>query len=135
MPEIKGSCRCGKVTYMSSAEPIFAGVCHCRTCQKETGSAFGVVLGVPTPSLTLDGSVTRFDATADSGNGVHRAFCPVCGSTVVREADAFAGVTMLPVGTLDDPDWVKPTMQIYCDSAQPWVSLGAELQSFPKMPM
>ncbi len=135
MPEIKGSCRCGKVTYASSAEPIFAGVCHCRTCQKETGSAFAVVLGVPTPSVTLDGAVTRFDATADSGNAVHRTFCSTCGTILTREADVMEGLTMLSVGTLDDPNWVKPTMQIFCDSAQPWVSLGGELKSFPKMPM
>ncbi len=41
---------------------------------------------------------------------------------------------MLNVGTLDDPGWVKPGMQIYCDSAQPWVQLGGDMQRFPKMP-
>jgi hypothetical protein len=45
-----------------------------------------------------------------------------------------AGIAMVTVGTLDDPSWVKPPMQIYCDSAQPWVSLGGEMQSFQKMP-
>jgi hypothetical protein len=85
--------------------------------------------------VTLDGAVTRFDATADSGNGVHRAFCSACGTILTREADVMEGLTMLSVGTLDDPDWVKPSMQIFCDSAQPWVSLGGDLKSFPKMPM
>ena len=45
------------------------------------------------------------------------------------------GVVMIAVGSLDDPSWVTPAMQIYCDSAQPWVQLGGGLQSFPKMPM
>jgi hypothetical protein len=44
------------------------------------------------------------------------------------------GVMMIAAGTLDDPSWVKPAMQIYCDSAQPWVALGGEMQSFAKMP-
>lgn len=134
MPEIKGSCRCGKISYSASAEPVFAGVCHCRACQKGTGSAFAVVLAVPSPSLAINGSLSRFDSRGESGNGTHSGFCPSCGSTITREADIMAGITMLSVGTLDDPDWVAPAMEIYCDSKQPWVDLGGELKSFPKMP-
>jgi hypothetical protein len=50
------------------------------------------------------------------------------------EAEAMPGVIMVQVGTLDDTSWVKPAMQIYCDSAQPWVQLGGEMQRFAKMP-
>ena len=44
-------------------------------------------------------------------------------------------VVMIPAGTLDDGGWVMPTTEIFCDSAQPWVSLGGERQRFPKMPL
>lgn len=134
MPEIKGSCRCGKVTYSSSADPVFTGICHCTHCQKSSGSAFGTVVAVPTASLTVTGTTTRFTDAGDSGNPTHRDFCPVCGSTITQSADRMPGLTMVTVGTLDDPGWVKPAMQIYCDSAQPWVSLGGGMQSFAKMP-
>jgi hypothetical protein len=50
------------------------------------------------------------------------------------EAEAMPGVIMVQVGTLDDTSWVKPAMQIYCDSAQPWVQLCGEMQHFAKMP-
>jgi len=43
-------------------------------------------------------------------------------------------LTIVMAGTLDDASWVKPTMEIYCSSAQPWVSLAGERQRFPKMP-
>jgi hypothetical protein len=43
-------------------------------------------------------------------------------------------VVMIRAGTLDDASTLKPAMEIYCDSKQPWVSLGGGLQSFPKMP-
>jgi hypothetical protein len=43
-------------------------------------------------------------------------------------------VVMIGAGTLDDASWVKPGMQIYCSSAQPWVELGGGIQSFAKMP-
>jgi hypothetical protein len=134
MAEIKGSCRCGKVNYTSSAEPVFVGVCHCRTCQKSTGSAYATVVAVPAASITLSGTTKRFDDIGDSGSATHRDFCPECGSTVTQSADVMAGVTMVPLGTLDDPSSVKPAMQIYCDSAIPWAVLAGETQSFAKMP-
>jgi hypothetical protein len=133
MPEIQGGCRCGKVTYSTSAEPIFVGVCHCASCRKSTGSAFSTVFAVPTPTLTVTGATTAFDDVGDSGKATHRTFCPVCGSTVTQTADIMAGITMVGVGTLDDASLVKPAMQIYCDSALPWAQV-ADLQAFAKMP-
>jgi hypothetical protein len=56
------------------------------------------------------------------------------GSTVIDETEADRGVLVILAGTLDNPSWVEPTMAMYCDSAQPWVSLGGEWQRFPKMP-
>jgi len=67
MPEIKGSCRCGKVTYQSYAQPVFTGVCHCVACQKNTGSAFAVGVAVPVASLTINGSTQRYNDVGDSG--------------------------------------------------------------------
>jgi hypothetical protein len=134
MSGIKGHCLCGKVTYQSTAtEPVFTGICHCTTCQKGTGSAFASVVAVPSDSLTVTGTTVRFDGAGDSGNPTHHDFCPVCGSTVTRSADIMAGITMLTVGTLEDASWVRPAMQIYCDSAMPWAPVQG-VQSFPKMP-
>ncbi len=134
MADIKGSCRCGKVTYASAADPVFVGVCHCRTCQKSTGTAYATVLAVPDATLTVTGTTKRFDDVGDSGSPTHRFFCPECGSTVTQSADVMPGITMIPVGTLDDPASVKPAMQIYCDSAMSWAMLGEGTHSFPKMP-
>ena len=134
MPAITGGCRCGKVRFESSAEPIFTGVCHCRNCQKTSGAPFAAVVAVPAASLTVSGTLKQFDGTGDSGKPTHRGFCPECGSTITESADIMEGVVMLPVGTLDDTGWVNPTMQIYCEAAQPWVSLGGDMQRFPKMP-
>ena len=135
MPDIKGGCQRGKVTYCASAEPVFEGLCHCKNCQKVTGSAFATVLAIQTAALTVSGTTSHFSGKGDSGAATHRAFCPVCGSTVAQTADVMAGVTMIPVGALDDSSWVKPPMQIYCDSAMAWAALGGDIKSFPKMPM
>jgi hypothetical protein len=134
MAEIAGGCLCGKVRYSASGDPAFVGICHCRDCQKFTGSAFAVVIGVPKPAFSLQGKVSIYSKTGDTGKSIERQFCPECGSSIADEASALPGVVMISSGTLDDPSWVKPAMQIYCDSAQPWVELGGEMQSFAKMP-
>ena len=103
MASIEGSCTCGKVTYSGTAEPIFVGVCHCTTCQKVTGSAFNSVVAVPSDAIKVSGQTTQFDGKGDSGQATHRQFCPVCGSSVTLSADMMPGVTMVTVGTLDDP--------------------------------
>jgi hypothetical protein len=134
MPQIVGGCLCGKVRYSANAEPVFVGVCHCRDCQKFSGSAFSVVVALPKIALSVQGKVNTFQKPGDTGKMTERRFCPECGSPVVEEVAAMPDIVMVGAGTLDDASWVKPGMQIYCDSAQPWVELRGGIQSFAKMP-
>ena len=134
MVSITGRCLCGKVRYSTDTDPTITCVCHCHNCQKASGSAFTIVVAVPQQGLTVEGNLQTYEDKGDSGKPNYRRFCPTCGSRVMDESGAAPGWLMLHVGTLDDPSWVKPAMQIYCDSAQPWVSLGGEWQRFAKMP-
>jgi hypothetical protein len=134
MPSYVGGCLCGAVRYTSEAEPIFSGACHCRDCQRFTGSAFAVVVAVPSPSLKVEGATTRFTCTGDSGKPIHRMFCPTCGSGLFDEAEFMPGVAMLSVGTLDDPDQVQPLVHVYCARAQPWVAFPEGAVKFRQMP-
>ena len=133
MAKIEGGCTCGKVRYQAEAEPVFQGVCHCKSCQRGSGSAFNAVVAIPTATLKITGDLKQYDSKGDSGQGTHHQFCPNCGSPITGTADVMQGVTMITVGTLDDPSWFKPAMQIYCDSELPWAHLSG-MQSFPKMP-
>ena len=56
MPEFKGTCLCGKIRYQASADPVFMAVCHCKDCQRATGSAFEAVIGIPAAALTVQGT-------------------------------------------------------------------------------
>ena len=131
--KIEGGCLCGKVRYSADVEPAFVGVCHCKNCQKATGTAFSTVVAVPTPALTVQGTLKTYEGRGDSGKATYKRFCPDCGSPVIDEAEVLPGISMILAGTLDDTSRFKPAMQIFCDSAQPWALLG-ELQRFPKMP-
>ena len=117
--KIEGGCLCGKVRYSADAEPAFIGVCHCKNCQKASGTAFRVVFAVPKPALSVQGTLKTFNDRGDSGKTLHRRFCPECGSAIMTEAEVMPDLTIVMAGTLDDASWVKPGMEIFCDSAQP----------------
>ena len=131
---IKGGCLCGRVRYCVDVDPAFVGVCHCTDCQKFSGSAFSTVVGMPASALKLAGTLKTFTKPGASGKPTHRRFCPDCGAGIVDEADALPGVVMVNAGTMDDRGWVKPSSEIYCDSAPPWVHLGGEMKRFAKKP-
>ena len=134
MSKIDGGCLCGKVRYSTAAEPVFTAVCHCKNCQKQTGTSFSVLVAVPSTALSVKGALKTFEDTGDSGKSVHRSFCPDCGSPIMSVVEAVPGLSFIKAGTLDDPNWLKPTMEIYCASAQPWVPLSGDTQKFAKAP-
>jgi hypothetical protein len=134
MTETTGGCLCGQFRYSATGEPAFSAMCHCRNCQRFTGSAFETTIGFPTAAVTEQGELKTYNDTSDAGRSVRRRFCPNCGSGVIAEADAFPGVTIFLAGTLDDMSNYKPVMEIYCSSAQPWVGAGGQRTQFAKMP-
>ena len=113
--KIEGGCLCGKVRYSADVEPTFVGVCHCKNCQKGTGSAFSVVVALPTPALTVQGTLQTFTGRGDSGKATYRRFCPACGSALIDEAEIMRNITMILAGTLDDASWVNPASEIFCE--------------------
>jgi hypothetical protein len=87
---------------------------------------------LPAAALAVNGTTRTYDFVGDSGKAKRHRFCPECGSGLFNEGDVAPGIVVIFAGTLDDASWLKPTMQIYCDSAQPWVLLGGEMQCFAK---
>lgn len=128
-----GGCMCGAIRYECSAEPLAMGICHCRDCQRATGSAFAAALIVPRTALTITGEVKYYGVTGDSGNLVNRGFCPNCGSRLFG-MPANPEVISIQAGSLDDPSWFKPQAEIYVASAQPWDYMNPELPKFAKFP-
>ena len=134
MTNIHGGCLCGNVRYAITAEPVFSGVCHCKDCQKSSGSAFGVIVAVPNGGFSASGALKSYIGRGDSGKEIRRRFCPECGSSIAVEADALPGVVMVQGGTLDDPSAVKPGMHVYCKSKLDWMVIPEGVGAFPQMP-
>jgi hypothetical protein len=134
MAMITGRCLCGAVRYTAEADPASATVCHCRDCQKFTGSAFATLVAVGKEKLTIDGTLKTFSSMGGSGNPLLRHFCPECGSSVAEEPTARPGIVILNVGTFDDPAAAKPAREIFRDDALPWVEVHGDVQRFAKRP-
>lgn len=130
-----GGCLCGAIRYESSAEPVFSINCHCRDCQRTTGTAYAPVLAVPKDAVKItQGEPTYYTVTADSGETVSRGFCPECGAGIFSKLSANPDIMGLKAASLDDPSWFKPAMDIYTDSAQPWDVMNPDVPKVPKMP-
>ena len=135
MAKIVGGCLCGAVRYSSEAEPVMTGVCHCKHCQRQTGTSFSVLVAVPKGTLRIEGTpLAAFNDTGESGQSVVRKFCPQCGSPIVSEVAVTPTLDWVKAGTLDDASWLQPQVNMWCDSAQPWVLMKDGVPQFARNP-
>ncbi|ATI80615.1 GFA family protein [Sphingobium yanoikuyae] len=116
-----GSCLCGKVRYAFEGDPLLVAVCHCRHCQRQSGSAFSLVLAVSDAAYTQQGETRVFADKGESGQAVLRHFCENCGSPIVSIAEAIPGLTLIKGGSLDNPGRWTPSLEAFCESSLPWI--------------
>jgi hypothetical protein len=133
---ITGRCLCGGVTYSVDAEPVWQGACYCADCQRQTATAFSVVIGVPMGALTVTGStLASFTTTGgDHESATERRFCSACGSPLFSTVEAIAGLAFLKAGTIDDQSWIEPTVEIWTRSAQPWAPHFENAERYARSP-
>lgn len=131
---ITGGCLCGAVRYQGSAPPLLWRSCWCRTCQY-LASGNSTVNGLfRKDTVTVQGETRTYSSRADSGNMIHRSFCPACGTALFAAADARPQFLIVRVGTLDEPAMAQPAVTIWTDSAPPWGCIDAALPRFPRQP-
>ncbi|MFW5444351.1 MAG: GFA family protein [Methylococcaceae bacterium] len=125
-----GACLCGAVKYEIDAAPIGAGNCHCRTCQKAAGAAYLPALFVPYNSLKITGAYKEYASISDSGNTIHRGFCPQCGTTLFGRNSVTDQFRPVNAATLDDPSIYQPKMDFWISDAQPWDIMNPDLPKY-----
>lgn len=130
MTDRTARCACGQLSARVQGEPVRVSVCHCRQCQRRTGSPFGQQARFPIESVAIDGEARQFERTADSGNRISFYFCPQCGSTVYYEMEAVPGVYGIPVGCFADPDFPSPWVSVYEAHMHRWVRLPGTVKHF-----
>ena len=138
MKKISGSCLCGAVLYSSDVEePIMTAICHCENCQRQTGTAFSIIVGVPEDSISFENKDTlkEYLDQGQSGKAVHRKFCGDCGSPILSLVENAPGLGIIKAGTLNDKSWLKPTTEFWCSTAQPWLEVIGEFDSHEENPI
>lgn len=130
----EGGCTCRHVRYRVISKPMFVHCCHCRWCQRETGTAFALNAMIEADRVEmLGGEVEIIDTPSHSGKGQKYSRCPKCRialwSTYAGPGDA---VRFIRVGTLDEPDRLPPDIHIFTMSKQPWVMLPAGTPAMPE---
>ena len=132
----EGGCTCRDIRYRLASRPLFVHCCHCRWCQRETGTAFALNALIERERVEiLCGEPELVDTPSLSGVGQRIARCPRCrvalwshyGTGAVSDA-----VRFVRVGTLDEPDRCPPDIHIYTMSKQPWVVLDPSVPAVPE---
>jgi len=129
---LEGGCDCRALRYRLDDEPLWVHCCHCRWCQRETGSAFAINAMIEASRLTLlAGTPDLVHTPSDSGLGQQIARCPACRIALWSHyAGSGPAVAFVRVGTLDDPDRLPPDVHIFTARKQPWVVLPPGVPRF-----
>lgn len=105
----QGGCLCGAVRYELKAPPLRVTICHCKFCQRATGSAYLVEPVFRLEDLRIAaGAPTIYDHRSEgSGKMVSIHFCATCGTKLYLSFERFPDVCGVYAGTFDDPNWFE----------------------------
>lgn len=130
-----GRCQCGEVGYQSTGEPLALYVCHCRECQRQSASAFGLSLVVPRAGLRATrGTPKHWTRPTDSGGRLRCLFCPTCGSRLWHEPEGPSGTATIKAGSLDEPVDVSRAVHIWTSRRLPGTIIPDGAKRFEKEP-
>jgi hypothetical protein len=136
----EGGCICGGLRYVAKREPARVTYCHCRFCQKATGSAYLVEPVFAAGDIELMGETPRYrHISTGSGKWVDIHFCATCGTKIMLTFERFPDAVGVYGGTFDDPNWFerKPsaTKHIFLSAAQRGTVIPAGLNCFEEHAM
>jgi hypothetical protein len=134
MQSITGGCLCGAVRYKATEKPMMTRACWCRTCQYFAAGNAAVNQVFPVNAVTISGELKDFQSTADSGNRMHRKFCPNCGVHLFSMAEVRPHLLIVRAGTLDDQKNIVIDALIWTSSAPDWAALDSKIQQFERQP-
>ena len=128
----EGGCACGAVHYRLTAKPMFVHCCHCRWCQRESGSAFALNAMIESDHvIVMRGEPEPVETPSNSGKGQLFVRCPQCRVALWSHYNvAGDAIAFVRVGTLDEPDALPPDVHIFTSSKQPWVQLPEGVPAF-----
>lgn len=127
---LEGGCACRAVHYRLASAPMFVHCCHCRDCQRQTGSAFVLNALIEADRVAATGDVRPISVPTDSGRPHDIYRCAACQTAIWSEYGGRSQIRFVRVGTLDDPSALSPDVHIYVRSRLPWIALPGSVPAF-----
>ncbi|WP_072622671.1 GFA family protein [Spirulina major] len=127
-----GSCLCGTVRFEVQGNFDSFYLCHCRHCQKDTGSAHAANLFAQSAKLTWLAGADAVNSFTLPDTSHNKSFCKLCGSAL--PSIQLAGLLVVPAGCLDTEVSMLPTAHIFTSSKAPWDGVFGEVPTFEKLP-
>ena len=121
-------CQCGSLRAVVTGQPQIVNLCHCRACQRRTGSVFSVGAYFNKAQVRCAGSSKVHTRRSESGFEVRRHFCPECGSSVYWELERAPELCGIAVGCFADPDFSAPSFSMWEESRHPWMGLPSDIE-------
>jgi len=118
--EITGGCLCGAVRYRLTEPLSRAHLCHCRICQRATGSAFSSDAGVPVSALVFSQGAPKEYRSSPRAT---RGFCAACGTPLTFRYDG-ADWIGISLGSLDRPEALTLEFHYGVESRLPWLAFA-----------
>lgn len=129
---MEGGCACGSIRYRLRSAPMFVNCCHCRDCQRQTGSAFVINAVIEADRVELLQGTLEPVALPTSSGRPHDVYrCPACRTALWSDYGRRRVLLFLRVGTLDDPAALPPDVHIFTRSKLPWVRLPETVPAVP----
>ena len=130
---LTGGCLCGAIRYTIDAQVTDLRACHCKNCQKHSGTGGTVNAVVPTDKFRITkGTPKKYqDSATQSGRTLSRHFCAECGSSIYSQRNPDPGFVVVRAGSLDDSSGMKITSDIWTAAAPPWAYIDPASERHP----
>jgi hypothetical protein len=127
----EGGCECGAVRYRLTSPPMFVNCCHCRQCQKLSGSAFALNGMIEADRVELVDHAERSAAAGEAG--VCR--CHSCKTVLWATHRDFGNrILFVRLGTLDEAGRFPPDAHFFVRSKHPWIAVPDSARCFETLP-
>jgi hypothetical protein len=129
---LTGGCLCGGVRFELTESPVSAGYCHCKRCQRRTGTAAALSARIAPGSLRVVRGEELIKAY-EPDDGFAKLFCSACGSALWSQNPQDPDVIAVRFGAFDEDPGIRPTYRQFVAYAAPWEPIPDDgLERFPE---
>jgi hypothetical protein len=130
--ERTAECHCGQLKVIAEGEPQRVYLCHCKACQRRTGTAFHFGVSYPRSGVRIEGEYKIYRRGADSGSTISFYFCPNCGSNLYWESERNPQVCGVAGGAFPRGSLPAPNSSAFEEDMHPWLGLPSVTEHHPK---